>query len=185
MIRVCDFCLSLAALVLLFPLLVVLLVLVFLANGSPLFFQERVGRNQRTFLILKFRTMKPGTASVATHMIDPVTISPFGRFLRKSKLDELPQLWNVLRGEMSLVGPRPCLTNQYELITKRNALGVFDARPGISGLAQLQGVDMSDPERLSHIEAEMLNNLTLALYFRYIILTLMRRDCSNGINDRN
>src|SRR5215469_1490888 len=107
--------------------------------GSPLFRQARVGRHQKPFVLVKFRTMKPGTASVASHLVDVTSITRWGRFLRQTKLDELPQLWNVLKGEMSLVGPRPCLFNQEELIRERAQRGVFEARPGITGLAQIRG----------------------------------------------
>ena len=90
-----------------------------------------------------------GTASVASHLASATSITPFGNFLRKSKLDELPQLWNVLKGEMSLVGPRPCLFNQEELIAERDKRGVFEVRPGITGLAQVNTIDMSTPELLA------------------------------------
>jgi lipopolysaccharide/colanic/teichoic acid biosynthesis glycosyltransferase len=140
---------------------------------SPLFRQTRVGRNQQPFTLVKFRTMRVGTASVATHLASSSAITPFGSFLRRTKLDELPQLWNVLLGHMSLVGPRPCLPNQHELIAAREALGVFTARPGITGLAQVQGIDMSTPERLAQVDAQMLQNLTLRHYFRYILQTII------------
>jgi len=149
-------------------------------NRSPLFRQERVGRNQVPFVLVKFRTMRPDTASVATHLADASAITPFGRFLRRTKLDELPQLWNVLWGEMSLVGPRPCLLNQQALIVHRTALGVFSARPGITGLAQIQGIDMSTPELLAKTDAQMLVSLGLVDYFRYIVLTVLGK----GAGDR-
>ena len=139
-----------------------------------------MGRNQVPFVLVKFRTMRPDTASVATHLADASAITPFGRFLRSTKLDELPQLWNVLLGDMSLVGPRPCLFNQQELIAHRAALGVFNARPGVTGLAQVQGIDMSTPELLAKTDAQMLASLGLVDYFRYIVLTVMGR----GSGDR-
>ncbi len=154
------------------PILLLLTLIGWFDTRSPLFFQQRVGRNQRPFTLVKFRTMRPRTASVATHLADTAAITPFGSFLRRTKLDELPQLWNVLCGDMSLVGPRPCLPNQTELVVIREALGVFNARPGITGLAQVQGIDMSTPEKLARIDADMLKTLTLGNYFRYILQTL-------------
>jgi O-antigen biosynthesis protein WbqP len=133
---------------------------------SPLFRQERVGRHQKPFTLVKFRTMEKDTASVASHLASASAITPFGRFLRRTKLDELPQLWNVLKGDMSLVGPRPCLFNQEELIAEREARGVYQARPGITGLAQVNGIDMSTPRLLAETDAKMLAELTLGSYFR-------------------
>ena len=126
-------------------------------------------------MLVKFRTMRPGTASVATHLASASAITPFGRFLRRTKLDELPQLWNVLKGEMSLVGPRPCLFNQHELIEERARRDVFDSRPGITGLAQVNDVDMSTPELLAETDARMLRSMSLASYFSLIFLTLTGR----------
>jgi lipopolysaccharide/colanic/teichoic acid biosynthesis glycosyltransferase len=180
MTRLFDIFFALLGLLFLSPLLLLLWALAWLDICSPLFKQQRVGRNQVPFVLVKFRTMRPDTASVATHLADASAITPFGRFLRRTKLDELPQLWNVLRGEMSLVGPRPCLLNQQELIAHRTALGVFSARPGITGLAQIQGIDMSTPELLAKTDAQMLASFTSLDYFRYIFLTVLGR----GSGDR-
>jgi lipopolysaccharide/colanic/teichoic acid biosynthesis glycosyltransferase len=125
--------------------------------------------------------MKVGTASVATHLASASAITPFGNFLRRSKLDELPQLWNVLWGDMSLVGPRPCLPNQQELINARENLGIFDVRPGITGLAQIQAIDMSIPQKLAKTDAEMLQSLTLKHYFKYILLTVVGKGSGDRI----
>ena len=180
MTRLFDIALALLGLLALSPLLLVIGAIAWFDNRSPLFRQERVGRNQVPFVLVKFRTMRPDTVSVATHLADASAITPFGRFLRRTKLDELPQLWNVLWGDMSLVGPRPCLFNQQELIAYRAALEVFAARPGITGLAQVQGIDMSTPELLAKTDAQMLASLGLVDYFRYIVLTVMGR----GSGDR-
>jgi lipopolysaccharide/colanic/teichoic acid biosynthesis glycosyltransferase len=153
-------------------------------TGSPLFRQVRVGRNQAPFVLVKFRTMRPGTAQVATHLADPAQVTRWGRFLRATKLDELPQLWNVLKGEMSLVGPRPCLPTQSELIAERARRGVFAVRPGITGLAQIQGIDMSDPVRLAETDACMLARLGLAAYFRYLVLTALGRGAGDRVRKR-
>ncbi|MFN6182688.1 MAG: sugar transferase, partial [Burkholderiales bacterium] len=149
-------------------------------TGSPLFRQQRVGRHQKPFVLVKFRTMRPETASVATHLADASAVTPLGRFLRRTKLDELPQLWNVLKGEMSLVGPRPCLYNQTELIAERAVRGVFEVRPGITGLAQIQGIDMSTPKLLAETDAQMLQQMNVRAYFNYIFLTV----CGAGRGDR-
>lgn len=183
MIRAFDLILAVLGLLLGMPLLLLLGVIGWMDTGSPLFLQTRVGRYQQPFVLLKFRTMRVGTASVATHLADAAAITPFGRFLRKTKLDELPQLWNVLKGEMSLVGPRPCLFSQEELIRERAARGVFAARPGITGLAQLQGIDMSRPVLLAETDAALLAALTLKNYFRCILLTAFGKGMGDRIRD--
>lgn len=180
MIRVLDILFSFSGLVLGFPVLVLLYVIGLFDTGSPLFFQQRVGRQQKPFTLVKFRTMKKDTASVATHLASPSSITPFGAFLRKTKLDELPQLWNVLKGEMSLVGPRPGLYNQQELLDERDALGVYAVRPGITGLAQVSQIDMSTPQRLAEADAQMIASLTVRDYFKYIFMTI----AGKGSGDR-
>jgi O-antigen biosynthesis protein WbqP len=116
--------------------------------GRAFFAQKRVGRNECIFTCYKLRTMFADTKHLPTHQTSATSVTRVGAVLRRLKLDELPQLYNVLRGEMSLVGPRPCLPSQTALIDARKQRGVFNVRPGITGLAQVQGVDMSDPERL-------------------------------------
>lgn len=173
MLRVFDFLIALAGLTLGLPVLLAIYVLGLFDTGSPLFLQERMGRNKKPFVLIKFRTMRVDTASVATHLASVSSITRLGRFLRKSKLDELPQLWNVLKGEMSLVGPRPNLFNQCELIAMRDALGVYAVRPGITGLAQVRGIDMSTPNLLAETDASMLAEMTPRHYFKLILLTLV------------
>ena len=124
--------------------------------------------------------MKKGTNDCATHLVNPNKITKFGNFLRKTKIDEIPQLWNVLIGNMSMVGPRPCLLNQKELISIREKYGIYKIKPGITGLAQLKKIDMSDPEKLAIIEKKMIRNLSLFNYFYYIFLTLI----GTGSGDR-
>lgn len=181
MIRVLDVVLSVLGLLAAAPVLLVLWVLGWLESRSPLFRQERVGRYQRPFVLVKFRTMRPDTESVATHLAQASSITCLGRFLRRTKLDELPQLWNVLKGEMSLVGPRPGLFNQEELLQELAARGVLDARPGITGLAQIRGIDMSTPRRLAEVDREMLDGLTVRTYFRYLVLTVLGRGSGDRI----
>jgi O-antigen biosynthesis protein WbqP len=182
MLRLLDFVLSVLGLVVASPLLIVLTITGWFDTGSPLFRQTRVGRLNQPFVLVKFRTMKPETAHVASHLADASSVTPFGRFLRRTKLDELPQLWNVLKGEMSLVGPRPCLFNQQELIDAREQLGVFAARPGITGLAQVNDIDMSTPELLAQTDARMLASLGIKDYFGYILITLAGRGSGDRIS---
>ena len=171
-LRILDFLLAAVGILLLSPLFCFALILGWFDTRSPLFRQERVGRNQQSFVLVKFRTMYPGTPSVASHLSDASAITPFGRFLRRTKLDELPQIWNVLRGDMSLVGPRPCLFNQQDLIAARATLGVFDVRPGITGLAQIGNIDMSTPKLLAETDAKMIKGLSVYSYFKYIAMTM-------------
>lgn len=173
MLRLVDVLAALFGLLLGLPLLALLWLIGWFHTRSPLFRQERVGRHQKPFVLVKFRTMRPETASVATHLADASAVTSYGRFLRRTKLDELPQLWNVLLGEMSLVGPRPCLFNQKELIAARASRSVFDARPGITGLAQIEGIDMSTPDLLALTDAQMLATLNFANYLRYVFRTLL------------
>ena len=180
MIRLFDFCFSLLGLVFGFPVLAVIFVVGFFDSGSPLFIQERVGRSKKPFILVKFRTMSLDTASVASHLASSASITKLGSFLRRTKLDELPQLWNVLKGEMSLVGPRPNLFNQDELISERNELGVYDVRPGITGLAQVNGIDMSTPKLLAETDAKMIESMTVGKYFKYIFQTVIGK----GSGDR-
>ena len=180
MIRVFDFVFSLLGLVFGLPVLLVLTVIGFFDTGSPIFRQVRVGRQQKPFTLVKFRTMKVDTASVATHLASSASITRFGHFLRKTKLDELPQLWNVLKGEMSLVGPRPGLFNQEELTEERAKRGVFEVRPGITGLAQVSEIDMSTPTLLAETDQKMIQSLTLVDYFKYIFMTV----AGKGAGDR-
>jgi len=180
MFRLLDILFSTIGLVLTFPFLIMLTCVGFFDTGSPIFRQVRVGRNKKPFTLIKFRTMKPDTASVASHLASASSITPFGSFLRKTKLDELPQLWNVFKGEMSLVGPRPCLFSQEELIAERDLRKVFNFRPGITGLAQVNDIDMSTPVLLAETDQKMLSNLSLKDYFKYIFMTV----AGKGAGDR-
>jgi len=179
-LRLFDIIFALCGLLFGFPILLAIYVLGLFDTGSPLFLQERVGRNKKPFTLVKFRTMKVDTASVASHLASASSITRMGGFLRKTKLDELPQLWNVLKGEMSLVGPRPNLFNQEELIAERDALGVYDVRPGITGLAQVNEIDMSTPRLLAETDAEMIRQMTVGNYFRFIFQTV----AGKGSGDR-
>lgn len=171
--RVLDFVLALALLLCFIPIMLTLFSLGFIFLRSPIFVQTRLGKNENEFTIVKFRSMTMGTTCVPTHLIDSAEISTYGKFLRKSKLDELPQLWNVLKGEMSLVGPRPGLPAQIELTDFRRAHGVFKVRPGITGLAQINKIDMSTPEILARADAEMIRSMSVKNYFKILFLTTL------------
>jgi len=173
MIRLLDIIISLFILFVLFPLLLLIFLLGFLDTGSPLYFQKRVGLHLKIFTLIKFRTMKIGTLSFGTHLICSSNITYFGYWLRRFKLDEFPQLYNVLIGEMSLVGPRPCLSNQRKLVFERKKRAVFKVRPGITGLAQVKGIDMSTPTLLAKVDSEMIKQMNLINYFYYIFVTIL------------
>ena len=180
MIRFFDFIFSMIGLVLLSPIVIVLLIIGYFDTGSPVFRQERVGKNKQPFNLYKFRSMHVDTKSVATHLANYSAVTKYGAFLRKSKLDELPQLLNVLLGDMSLVGPRPNLFNQEELIHERDSRGVYQVVPGITGLSQINKIDMSTPQLLAETDAKMTNQLTVVQYFYYIIATVLGK----GSGDR-
>jgi lipopolysaccharide/colanic/teichoic acid biosynthesis glycosyltransferase len=180
MTRIFDIVFSFLGLLILSPLILLLLIIGVFETGSPLFRQERMGLNQKPFQLLKLRSMHVNTQAVATHLVQVSAITKWGSFLRKSKLDELPQLFNVLIGDMSFVGPRPNLFNQGDLITEREKRGVYSIRPGITGLAQIHKIDMSTPQLLAETDAKMINHLNVWNYFKYIFLTVFGK----GFGDR-
>lgn len=184
-IRFFDVVLALLGLIGSAPLLAMFWLIGVCDTGAPLFRQVRVGRHRKPFVLVKFRTMRPGTPSVGTHLADAAAVTRWGAFLRRTKFDELPQLWNVLKGEMSLIGPRPCLPNQRELIEERARLGVFEARPGITGLAQVRGIDMSMPRQLAQTDALMLSEFSPQAYFRYLLLTLLGKGSGDRIREKS
>ena len=156
------------------PVILLLVLLVRMDSPGPAILrQSRIGWREKVFTCYKFRTMAEGTAAVGTHEAPASAVTKLGRHLRRLKLDELPQLWNVFLGQMSLVGPRPSLPNQIELIAERRARGVFDARPGITGPGQVQGIDMSTPARLAAVDETWVQNPTLQKYVAYIISTVI------------
>lgn len=172
MTRAIDFISALLGVIVLSPIFLIVFIVGLFDTGSPVFIQERVGRYKKPFKLIKFRTMAKDTESVASHLASSAAITKFGAFLRKTKIDELPQLINVLKGEMSLVGPRPNLFNQEDLILERSALGVYDVLPGITGLAQINNIDMSTPKLLAKTDRKMIDELSLYRYFSYIISTI-------------
>ena len=182
MTRIFDTLFSFFGIVILSPILTVLILIGYFDTGSPIFRQERVGKKKKPFRLMKFRSMHVNAPSVATHLASASSITPFGNFLRKSKLDELPQLWNVLVGDMSLVGPRPNLFNQEELIAERDSRGVYSVRPGITGLAQINKIDMSTPQLLAETDTQMIQELNTLGYFKYIFLTVFGKGFGDRIN---
>jgi O-antigen biosynthesis protein WbqP len=180
MTRFFDVLFSLMGLILLSPVFLIIICIGFFDTGSPIFRQKRLGTKMHSFYLLKFRSMDVKAPSLATHLASANSITSFGSFLRKSKLDELPQLWNVLVGDMSLVGPRPNLFNQEELIQERDSRGVYSVRPGITGLAQINKIDMSTPQLLAETDAKMIQELNTLGYFKYIFFTVFGK----GFGDR-
>ena len=173
MIRIFDFFFSLIGLIILFPLFILLWFIGLLDNGSPLFMQKRIGRNLKPFVLIKFRTMPINTKSLGTHLLKNLKLTSYGYFLRKTKLDEIPQLFNVLFGDMSLVGPRPSLLNQKKLINQRKKRGVHKVKPGITGLAQISGVEMSRPVLLAKTDSKMIKKINLFYYFFFIFRPIL------------
>jgi lipopolysaccharide/colanic/teichoic acid biosynthesis glycosyltransferase len=182
-LRVFDIVFALMGLLMTSPIMLVLCIAGFFDTGSPLFIQTRVGHHGKGFQLVKFRTMRKDTASVASHLASASSITALGRFLRRTKLDELPQLWNVLKGEMSLVGPRPCLFSQQELIAERARRGVLNARPGITGLAQINNIDMSAPRLLAETDARMLSGMGVKAYLYYIVMTVLGRGAGDRVRE--
>lgn len=180
--RVFDFLVSLLALILLLPLMLIVAIVVRRTSpGGALFAQERVGRNEKGFICYKFRTMASGAPVAGSHHVSSSWITPVGKRLRQTKLDELPQLYNVLRGEMSLVGPRPCLPNQRDVIEARRRLGVYNTRPGITGPAQLAGIDMSTPEQLALADSDYLKTRSFFGDLRILVKTALGRGSGDAV----
>jgi O-antigen biosynthesis protein WbqP len=183
-IRTLDLFIAFFVLLITFPILIIVAIIGYFDTGSPVFIQQRIGKNKGPFNLIKFRTMSVDTKSVASHLASTASITKFGSFLRKSKIDELPQLINVLKGEMSLVGPRPNLFNQEELISERDSRGVYGALPGITGLAQVNTIDMSTPKLLAETDQEMIKTLSIRNYFKYIIMTATGSGSGDRVNDK-
>jgi O-antigen biosynthesis protein WbqP len=162
-----------AGLILLLPLIVVALAVRLTSNGPALYWSDRVGRNNQIFKMPKFRSMQVGTPAVATHLLGnpEAHLTPIGSFIRKSSLDELPQLWSILKGDMSFVGPRPALFNQYDLIELRTKAGVHELVPGLTGWAQINGRDeLPIPAKVA-LDVEYLHRQSLLFDLKIILLT--------------
>lgn len=180
-VRIFDLSFAVMTLVLFLWLMLLLTVMIRVDSPGPaLFKQQRVGRHGRIFTCYKFRTMQLGTKNTATHEASVVSITPIGRYLRAWKLDELPQVLNIFFNQMSLVGPRPCLPSQTELVEARSRLGVLNAKPGVTGLSQIRGIDMSEPMRLAQSDAEYCAKRSIPQYIRIVLLTFLGK----GSGDR-
>jgi lipopolysaccharide/colanic/teichoic acid biosynthesis glycosyltransferase len=182
MIRTFDFIFALLGLLITAPITFLIFFICYWDTGFPLYRQYRVGLLKKKFLLIKFRTMHLNTQSVATHMVNKNAVTKIGRFLRTSKLDEIPQLWNVLNGDMSLVGPRPSLLNQLDVIAERDKLNVYNIKPGITGLSQVRKIDMSTPELLAATDALMLQENPILRYFKYVLLTIFGKGRGDRVN---
>jgi O-antigen biosynthesis protein WbqP len=184
--RFSDIFFSLITLSLLSPLLLVISLVIKLdSKGPTLFSQRRIGRNNKEFVLYKFRSMRTDTPNVATHLMkDPQSyITPFGKFLRKSSLDELPQLFNILSGDMTFIGPRPALYNQYDLIKLRTKCGVHTLRPGISGWAQVNGRDCLEISEKVEYDCYYLKHHNLALDLKIIAFTVIKVLRADGVQE--
>ncbi len=172
--RTFDFLTAALGLAVLWPVIAIAAVLIRRETPGPaIFAQTRVGRGGESFTCYKLRTMRRDAEQVPTHMAAASSVTPLGAKLRRLKIDELPQLWNVVRGEMALVGPRPCLPSQKELVELRMRQGALNVLPGITGLAQVQGLDMSDPARLAEIDGQYVRTATFFGDLQLILQTLL------------
>ena len=184
--RTLDIVIAVPASVVALPFCLILMALIRAESpGNPLFAQWRVGRRKAPFRMLKLRTMSANTAHVPSHEVEAARITRVGRVLRRLKLDELPQLWNVLTGSMSLVGPRPCLASQAELIAARDERGLFEMPPGVTGPAQLLNIDMSEPVRLAKVESEYFSRSTFWTDLQIIFRTLVGGGAGDAVLGQN
>lgn len=185
--RIFDFSLSLVFLLAFSPLLLALALAIRLDSPGPVLFrQRRIGKGKREFLILKFRTMRTDAPKdTPTHLLaDPSAyITPLGAFLRRTSLDELPQLLNILKGEMSFVGPRPALWNQDDLIAERDRRGANDVPPGLTGLAQISGRDELPVERKAELDGEYVRRASMMFDLRIIFGTVKAVLCKEGFRE--
>ena len=188
--RVLDFIISLFALIILSPLFLLVALIILIGDGTPVLFrQKRVGKNNELFTIYKFRTMKRGTENVASGKLENANakITRFGRILRATSIDELPQLFNILNGTMSLVGPRPLIPEETEIRELREKYNVYSIRPGITGWAQVNGRDNISLEQKALLDKEYVEKQSLGFDIKILIMTVLkvlRRDDVNEGNNR-
>lgn len=185
--RIIDFILSGIALIILSPVFMVLAILIIKESEGPIFFkQKRVGIHKSHFNILKFRTMNIDTPKDSpTHLLENPDqyITKIGKVLRKSSLDELPQIWNIFRGEMSIIGPRPALWNQYDLIAERDKYGANDIPPGLTGWAQINGRDELPIDVKAKLDGEYVQKKSLWMDLKCFLLTILSVLKSDGVRE--
>lgn len=181
-LRALDVFFSALGLVFSLPIMFLLWIVIMIEVGSPFFVQERLGKNKSTFKIFKFRTMKLNTGNMATHLVGSNSLTFTGKYVRRLKLDELPQLINVFLGDMSLVGPRPNLLTQKAVISEREKLNIYNVKPGITGLSQISRIDMSNPKLLAQTDSKMLENLNVISYLKVLTKTLLGKGMRDGVN---
>jgi O-antigen biosynthesis protein WbqP len=182
--RTLDLCLSLTALLLLLPIFIILCLAIKLDSKGPIVFkQKRVGVNNRLFTIYKFRTMRTDTPNLPTHLLANPSkyVTGIGRILRKTSLDEIPQILNIIRGEMSLVGPRPALYNQNELIQMRSELGIHHIRPGLTGWAQINGRDDITDEKKAELDYYYLKHQSILFDLKIMLQTVTSTVTARGV----
>lgn len=182
-----DFALALIGMLLLWPFFLIIAILIKSTSRGPVLFrQKRLGKNKKEFYILKFRSMRTDTpAEMPTHLLqDPdFFITKVGKFLRRTSLDELPQIINILKGEMSIIGPRPALWNQYDLIAERNKYGANDIKPGLTGWAQINGRDELPIEVKAKLDGEYAASITLIFDIKVFFKTLLSVVTSDGVRE--
>lgn len=186
--RLCDFCISLICSIVFLPIFIVLIIVVKLDSKGPVFFrQERVGKDKKLFHILKFRTMKVDTPKeIPTCMLENPEqyITRVGKFLRKTSLDELPQIWNILAGQMSLIGPRPVIPREEKLIAERDLYGANNIRPGLTGWAQINGRDEVSWKEKARLDGEYVQRMSfsfdLKCFLKTIVAVLKREGMVEG-----
>lgn len=173
-----------ATVVLALPILIVALAVRLTSPGAMLYWSDRVGRNNRIFKMPKFRSMRIDTPAVATHLLENPDqwLTPIGSFLRKSSLDELPQLWSILKGDMSFVGPRPALFNQDDLIALRTKAGVHELVPGLTGWAQINGRDELPIPQKVQLDVEYLQNRSLRFDLKILWMTALKVLARDGVS---
>lgn len=182
-----DFLLALLGMAILWPFFVIIAVMIKIDSKGPVLFkQKRMGKDKQEFYILKFRTMRTDTPKdMPTHLLqDPdAFITRLGKFLRKSSLDELPQMINILKGEMSIIGPRPALWNQYDLIAERDKYGANNIKPGLTGWAQVNGRDELPNEVKAKLDGEYVTRMTLLFDVKVFIRTILSVAKSEGVKE--
>ena len=181
--RMIELILAIIGLIALSPFLLIIVLIVRATSPGPAFFKQiRVGKNQKSFTILKIRTMRLGTKQIGTHLIEAEAVTTIGRFFRKLRIDEVPQLLNVIMGHMSIVGPRPCLPSQTDVIAARLIENVYSVRPGITGLAQIKGLDMATPTELAEIDGYYVRSRSFGLDLLIILKTVTGQAMDNRSN---